>query len=128
MADFIDCTTNGFSLDTILGSMFSEITTAREPLVGFRVAVYTGHAATPLTCDNYETWQDLFKQALELDGEGNATLRVLLIQPEELDVKTLMPSCTSWEGFFDLTKQSFSKLDTPAGEICLTIIQTNNII
>ena len=77
MANFIDCTTNGFSFETLVASLFSKDVITGQ--VCFRVCVKTaGENCNVIPCTTKDDFVELFNQSLELGADGMPVLRVVV--------------------------------------------------
>lgn len=105
MANFISCDTAGYSVDTILASMFSELDSDTR-VAGFRIINKTGTTFEYLSdCSSYDSWEELFKMALEIDTNGYAALRVVIS-----DDANSMAACDEHDPMANLIRRSFVKL------------------
>lgn len=117
MADFITCDTAGFSVNTILASMFSELD-SNANICGFRIINETGATFEEfLECQSYDSWEELFKLALEIDANGMAALRIIISS----DANSI-PSCGSDDPMENMLRRSFVKLDD--GSIALLLFES----
>lgn len=78
MANFIDCTTNNFTFETLVASLFS-----KESLTGqvyFRICIKSaGQDCNVIPCSSKDDFVELFNQSLELGADGFPVLRVVLV-------------------------------------------------
>lgn len=116
MANYITCAKQGFSFDSILMSMFSYVEHEDDGILGFRVSPQTGAFEYLPECDRYESWKDLFREALELGDDGYAYLRIVSATTD-----AIAPTCTNWQTVDQLMRQSFVRM-TESGDVALVLI------
>lgn len=118
MADFTTCDTVGYSVETILASMFSELDSDTN-VVGFRVINKTGETIEAhLECKSFETWKELFRKALEIDKNGMAALRIILSE----DANSLA-SCGDQDTPANMFRRSFVELSD--GTVALLLFESS---
>jgi hypothetical protein len=77
MADYITCDNNSLTIETILGSLFDQITATGAGV--FRVLIKTYDASTPLiTCATKQEFLVLFRQAMALADDGRIAARICI--------------------------------------------------
>lgn len=74
MADFIDCGTNGYTIDTLLRALYAEVDA--DGTHGLRIAQKTKKEGGVITCSNKDDFNQLFKRALEVGDDGTVVIRV----------------------------------------------------
>lgn len=116
MANYIDCVKTGFSFESILQSMFAYQNDSQPRIAGFRIEIIEDTFEYLPECDRYESWQDLFREALDVGDDGLPMLRVVFSGIEES-----APICEDWQTTENLMRQSFVRLDT-SGEVALLLL------
>ena len=82
MADFVDCTSNGFGWMTLLAALFAEeqnIALAETGQYAFRIVEKTADRdAEVIACTDKDTFIELFHRALDTADDDKPALRVVI--------------------------------------------------
>ena len=101
MADFVDCTSNGFGWMTLLAALFAE--EQNLALVGtgqyaFRIVEKTADRdAEVIACTDKDTFMELFHRALDLADDAKPALRVVITDREDGASLIDVPNCADQE-------------------------------
>ena len=123
MANFVDCTSNGFGWMTLLAALFAEeqnIALAETGQYAFRIVEKTAdRTATVIECKDKDTFLELFHQALDLASDGKPALRVVITDRVDGAALEDVPNCTDYESLELFGRNTF--IMTSDDEVALNL-------
>lgn len=123
MANFTDCNTNSFSLETLLYALFAEeqnIALAETGQYAIRIVEKTADRnSDAITCDSKDTWEELFRRAIDLADDNKPALRVVITNRSDGTALEDVPNCGDYESLELLARNAF--IMTTDGEVALNL-------
>lgn len=123
MADFVDCTTNGFGWQTLLAALFAEeqnIALTETGQYAFRISEQTADRdAEPISCNTKDDFLTLFHRALDLASDEKPALRVVITDRQSGYALEDVPNCTDYESLALFARNTF--IMTTDGEVALNL-------
>lgn len=123
MANFVDCTSNGFGFLTLLAALFAEeqnIALAETGQYAFRIVEKEADRdAEPIACNSKDTFIELFHQALDLADDSKPALRVVITDRSDGAALEDVPNCTDYESLELMARNTF--IVTTDGEIAVNL-------
>ena len=115
MADFITCTTNSFTFETLLRALFAQA----DGFGYFRVVTKTAAEEAPITCDTNDDFVELFNQALELCDDGFPALRICVTVFLDTSALSNADECDMYKSLDLMTRMTF--VYTTEGDVALNL-------
>ena len=123
MANFVDCTSNGFGWQTLLAALFAEeqnIALAETGQYAFRIVEKNADRdAEPISCNSKDSFLELFHQALELAEDDKPALRVVITDRQSGYALEDVPNCTDYEDLELFARNAF--IVTTDGDIAVNL-------
>ena len=123
MANFVDCSSNGFGWLSLLSALFAEeqnLALAETGQYAFRIVQKTADRDTEaIDCNSHDTFIELFHRALHTADDGKPALRVVITDRANGASLEDVPNCGDYEGLDLLARQTF--IMTTDGEVALNL-------
>lgn len=121
MADYVVCNKNNIDAGLLFTRLWSSVNATTYNC--FRVKDYGRSGAISakvIDCQNEAQFNDLFKQALELEGDGQPVLRIFMEDHTNGAGLSAIPSCDIQAGVTVFGRNAFVEL-VGTGEVCLYV-------
>lgn len=124
MANFIDdCSANGFGWKTLLTACFAEevsLALVRTGQLAFRIVEKTAdRTADAISCNDKDTFMELWHQALHTADDGKPALRVVITNRSNGASLVDVPVCGNVEDIELLARRTF--IMTTDGEVAVNL-------
>lgn len=123
MADFVDCTSNGFGWQTILAALFAEevnLALAGTGQYAFRIVQKTADRDTePISCSTKESFLELFHMSIDMADDSKPALRVVITDRANGASLQDVPTCGDYEDLEFFARNSF--IVTTDGEYAVNL-------
>ena len=102
--NWTDCQTNQIDMWTVVASLFAEEAGTHYP---FRIVQKTFYAGQPIACDTKDSFEELFRRAIEIADDNKPALRVVIVDyPNGVGLDDV-PPCVNSEDVEYMARRNF---------------------